>query len=622
MLVSSYGVRRATTRLIPALYQTSQRHAPTQPLVPQQRNTLCTSKQVAKGSLSVLLDIPPLKSSANSSYKRNAKTTEQAPAAPRPDVDLFDAIVHEGIPVQKIRSNFVEACLNADGSAAPIRVDEKFIDQLNACVEQKNAHGAFAVLQQIIDDGYKPTASAYLRVIETCAVAREFDLAEDARKLFTPVFRKYERRSDIMRSARTSIALAHLSCGSPHEALHLLNYPFGSVKSPRELIDAMDIGSNPLTWGCIVRALTAIGEPELAVDVSREAYAAGLPSSDSMTFFLLEALRASGRWQDADAVFQASLASGVTPHERTVGSLLRTLTLPAARRFVDVDRIEQLARMPKEPTARFRTVALIAASSVGRVDLAHEMYAGLEEAAAPNPPDERSSSILIGAYSSLVESGAPPDVIDVEKWHEQVVNKIDVLWAKFEKQIRSKGRTSRLPPRMRDARSRAFQRYLWTKSRCLCCADAARALEDALGDRRFRSELNISVAHFAAVLSGCELTCNVDVLQRVLQLMHEECIQHDPRTLAFAIGALLGQGYTSGAVALVRAHGPAIRSSVALSRQRDYRVSLLLRRLDLLADSVRETLCDNKVNRELWSLSSALENHLRSSSTRPGSGWR
>lgn len=617
-------MRRAATLLVPRADRLLHRAPPRVFSPSPQCSTLCTSRHTATKSLSVLLDIPPLKRTKSAHPSDAAKYSGdiEPPTKRDAEVDLFDAIVHDGVPVYKIRSNVAEVCVTADGSAAPLRIDEELLDRLRKCEQEKDAHGAFALLQHITEEGMSPTAAAFLRVIEICTRAREPELAEDALRSFSPVTRTYERKEDIDRSARTSIALALLSIGEPRDALRILR--FGEVGTIRERIGTMPLSNDEVAWGCVIRALTAVGDPQSAVEAARAALEAGVPPSDSLTFFVLEALRACGRWRDADDTFEAALAAGVQPHERTVGSLLRTLTAPAVRRFVDAERIVTLARIPKDPSSRFRTVALVALASVGEVALAREMHEALVRAAAPNPPDERASSILIGAYASLVEPGAPHDVVDVAAWHARICDEIDELWTQFSTQftdVRTSGGGSAMAARKREARSRAFQRYLWTKARCLRVADAASALENAVADNNMRNALDICTAHFAAVLTGVELTCNAQVLERVLRLMHRERIAHDPRTLAFAIGALLGHGDTHGAVALVRAHGPAIRDGVALAKQRDYRVALLRRRLDLLADSVQDAMNDPAVNAEIASLSEALHAHLRSSS-RPRGSWR
>eukprot|EP00171_Calliarthron_tuberculosum_P017645 IDg17645t1 len=404
---------------------------------------------------------------------------------------------------------------------------------------RENPHGAVALLQSITDDGRKPTAAAFLRVIEICTRAREPELAERVLNTFEPATRTYERPADVDRSARTSIALALLSIGAPRDALRVLR--FDEAGPLRARLAAMQLGQDEVAWGCVVRALTADGEPMAAVEAARSAVAGGVLPSDSLTFFVLEAFRKCGRWRDAGDTFDAALAAGVVPHERTVGSLLRTLTAPPVRRFVDPERIVKLAHLPKEPSTRFCTVALIALASIGQVDAARKMHDVLVRAAAPNPPDERASSIFIGAYASLVEPGAPHDIVDVTSWHARICEEVDEQWALFSSHFSDASASERgsAARRKREARSRAFQRYLWTKARCLRVAEAATSLEHALSDAQTRAALDICTAHFAAVLSGAELTCDAAVLERVLRLMHREHLAHDPlRSLSPSVHCL------------------------------------------------------------------------------------
>ncbi len=384
-------------------------------------------------------------------------------------------------------------------------------------------------------------------------------------------------------------------------------------------MDAMRLGKDELAWGCLIRALTAARIPDQAVAVGREAIQRGVIMSDSLIFFLLEALRAMSRWREADTFFRSSIDSGIAPHERTVGSLLRTLTAPKTRRFVDPERIIELARLPEEPSPRFRVVSLVALASIGEVEEAKRVFRFLEKEAHPDPADERAFSILIGSYASYLEKGVPEHVRDrdIRGWYVQFNASLDELWGKYMSFY------GKVPPgkQAKEARSRAFQRYLWSKSRCMCCEEAADALEDVLKDRAAKKWLNIGQAHFAAVLTGVEITCDTVVLERILDLMEQEGVRHDHRSLAFSIGAMLGQGDTVGAVKLVQRNLPSLVTTHALENQRGYRVKLLLRRLEMLLQSVRESGGEGESAREVARVCRRLETHLESS-LREGGNWR
>ncbi len=578
--------------------------------------------------LSVLLDIPaiesgnefvrPRRAPAQPQPQRTARPKEAGPRKAASNIELFDAIVHEGVSLNKLRADVGEACVLPNGNSVPLRTDERFADMLKTAYQRKNAPMAVKALELIVQSGYKPTSAGYLKAVETCAAAGAFDDVEDLLERYTPHIGTYERETDVLRSARTSVALAYLAADKPMPALRVLRW------SGIDQLEDMELGKCEMGWGCLVRALTKSGDGATAVDVARGALDAGTPMSHSLFFYFLEAYRECGRWREADALLRSveNLEGGTEnsilnatdySKERAVGSVLRTITAPAARRFVDADRVVELASSISEPTSRFRTAALIALSSVGRTKEAREMYDGLAKDLHPNPPDERALSILIGGYCARIEVGAPDDA-DLEQWYGETCDEVDELWGMYRERV------FKTTPNRRDkeARSRAFQRTLWTKSRGLRAADAADQLAEAVV--RYRKDFSVGTAHFAAVLTGTELTCDVETLHRVLELMEAEYIPHDPRTLAFSVGAFLGGGNVYEALQLVREQSNLLLRSNRLAEQRDYRVALLVRRLDMLMQALDEKKL-MKGKKEVYEIAQEFKAHLEKHSG-PTRGWR
>lgn len=529
--------------------------------------------------------------------------------------------MHDGTPVFKIRQQTGEACVNPDGSSAPLKTDESFVERLKRCHEAADAADAVKVLAEISEADLAPTASTFLRVIETCTSSLDLDLAEEVLHSCRPYHGPYEKPAVVQASAKALIAKTYLASARPRDALHVLGwFDHASERNLSGCLDGLKLGSDDLAWGCLIRALTGANLPIQAVAVGREAMQRGVVMSDSLIFFLLEALRAMGAWQEADAFFRSAVDAGTLPHERTVGSLLRTLTAPGTRRFVDRSRVIELVRLPKEPSVRFRVVSLIALASIGEVTEAKSVFGLLEKESDGGQADERAFSILIGSYASFLERGVPDNSTDkdIRGWYAEFIGGLDDAWARY------MAAYGGVPPsrQAKDARSRAFQRFLWAKSRALRPADAVDALEKAVDDKASRKWLNIGQAHFVAVLSGVEATCDTGVMERVLELMAREGVPHDHRSLAFCVSALLGQGDTDAAVRLVQTHLPSLTTPHALEHQRAYRVRLLVRRLQMLVESARDAGRHARAVGELSSVCRRLEERLKRASGASGGSWR
>lgn len=605
-------------------------------------NTNATnSRTYSTRPLSVLLDIPPLEPRKKLNHKHRRLRSPQSPrqliplpsqsvavqAAERKPtrtanrIELFDAIVHQGVSVKKLRGELFESCVLPDGNAVPLRLDEEFAKKLKVAFEEKNAVIACKLMNKIQELGYKPTSAAYLKALETCTAAGSLDEAEDIMENHTPHIRMYEREADVNRSARTSLALAYLARDNPKSALRILRW------DGMKQLESMELGKCEMAWGCLIRALTKSGDGETAISVAHSAFDAGTTMTNSVLFFMLEAFRECGRWQDADTLLRSVQERGIVGgtesmtrseeliEERSVGSLLRTITSPAARRFVDSKRVVELAtNVIKEPSSRFRTVALIALSSIGETKEARQIYDGLLKDAYPNTPDERALSILIGGYCARIERG-PPDDSNIEQWYKEICEEVDELWKMFQSLASI---TTQPRRREKEARSRAFQRVLWAKSRALQVSDATEQLAKIA--REMKDEFNIGTAHFAAVLTGTELTCDVDTLRKVLELMEIEYIPHDPRTLAFSVGCLLGGGDVYAAVALVREQSDYLLHATRLAEQRDYRIALLVRRLEMLVYALAEKH-DLVAKKEIEDIAREFKRHLELHKG-PTRGWR
>jgi len=591
------------------------------------RGTSDYAREFASGPrpLSVLLDIPALDPEKAARKRKSEANAGRSMPAAEDDIELFDAIVHDGVPAHKMRTVVSEACVLPNGSQANIRVDEKYSDEIAKAYESGEAQDAFLVLCEIIERGFLPTARAFIRVVETCASAGDFELAEHILEdsKYSPYIGKYEREEDVKRSAVTSIALAYLSHELPRGALRILGWDAnaGVTENIDATLEEMNLEFCEMSWGCLIRALTKTGESSIAVDVAHAGFKRGVASSPALIFFMLEALRGCGRWKDADALLQATIERLKSDYEdeielsqeRLIGSVLRTLTAPAARRFVNLDRVVELTNSIAKPSLRFRTVSLIALCSVGRMKEARSMYDEIVKDVAPDRPDERALSVLVGGYSACVEIGPPDHTSDVGAWYESICAEVDAVWKEYQTMFPDMPTSKR----SREARSRAFQRVLWTKSRSMKAAECVDELAEVCSDKWMKKACGISTAHFAAILSGTELTCDTETLGKLITLMENEGIMHDPRTLAFVVGTLLGAGDSMGALGEVRKNGAYILAANSLVTERDYRVSLLVRRLEMLEEAVTEK--SSKI--EIKGICSELKNHLRTHKG-PTKGWR
>ncbi len=153
--------------------------------------------------------------------RKKTKPPSGATKKGRGDIELFDAIVHDGTPVYKIRQHVGEVCVQQDGSAADLKLDEDLVDKLQKCYETSDASGAVKILECIHDEGLAPTAGAFLRVIEICATSAQFDLAEGVLEHFKPLHGVYESPDAVQCAAKSAIALSYLGNDRPMDALQV-----------------------------------------------------------------------------------------------------------------------------------------------------------------------------------------------------------------------------------------------------------------------------------------------------------------------------------------------------------------------------------------------------------------
>lgn len=594
-----------------------------------------TVRHGSTGSLSELLDIPieddlsiPAKRGRfppSTVVQGNGIVTSQGTKPPA-HFELFDAIVHDGVPVLKMKKSPGGCCVLPCGGEPDLRTDERLTEQLARAEKNGDPEDALDVLDNILEAGLIPTAGTYLRIIELCTRNNAIDHAEDLLDNHTPFIHAYEQKAAVYRSARCAIALAHLAEDKPKRALSILKWAPSRPRTREEVtsenetiherLDAMELGVCEVAWGCVIRALTKL-DSKLAVEVANIATSRNVPLTATMTFFTLEALRANGRWADADALLEASPRAPDRMHERMVGSVLRALTAPHARKFVEPERVVTLAASIENPTIRFNRVALLSLCAVGRSNEARAVFNTIYEQSKPKAVDERAYSVLIGCYCAAVDIGPPSECVEVQAWYRDLCDELDEVWERYRVDFSHKPKKTAM-----EARSRAFQRVLWAKSRALHVAEACDMLDDACGDPALKAEFNVGRAHFAAVLSGAELTCDTKSMKRVLEVMQREGVHHDPRTVAFVIGASLGTGDVAAACKVVSEEAPRILES--LRHERDYRVALLLRRLEMLKDAVRDARLGNDTQDEVCHLMRRLKRHLnrRDEGFRPSRGWR
>ncbi|CDF41251.1 unnamed protein product [Chondrus crispus] len=350
-----------------------------------------------------------------------------------------------------------------------------------------------------------------------------------------------------------------------------------------EKLDELKLGRDTVAWGVLVKALTKLGHPGVAVAVVDVALARDVGLTDSLVHLTIDALRALGRPRQAEWLFDEAVQKGLQPRERTVASLLLTLTSKAEKRTLDTARIEQLVDMVPEPTPRFRNTALLVLTAAGSLQRFEKLFKDIAEEGTPS---EHAFSALMAGYEKHFkvgwESGGAEE--DTTKARMAVADRVEEQWEAFLQAYGSSKPRSKVLKRVRGA---FLHRYLRVQTMCFRLGNAVDVLK-RVADGEIIG-LEVSAGQVNGVLGAVEMACDVREMRRVLDVMESIGVRHDVRTLTFCVGTHLGDGNVDAALKLVRNEAPRLLAGGYQDEMlRQYHWGLFERRLDMLRSALEE----------------------------------
>lgn len=511
--------------------------------------------------------------------------------SPRPS-SLYEALVNpskqrRGRHYNDQNARFQENVASAtNGETIDDRIQLAFRDRLADCIETENAEGASTVLDDIVAKGYIPTGRAVIMAIDAAIASGQLPLGERALSYLD------DRLDDgVALSARTVLAVAFSTRGAYTDALRVMQLKdweafanSGSIAIAAQ-VDQLSLGRDTVAWGVLIKSLTKLGYPRTAVTVVDLAMKQSVGMTDSMLHLTIDALRRVGKWEEAIWLFDRALEKGVVPHERTLASALLALTGRQARMHVDVKKVEEIIDMAPNPSGKFMSVALMALSSVGSLVRTEQLFYELSEMGTEGIADEIAFSCMMTAYSCYLDRYSDEDERQREKIYVEISHKADDLWHSYLKAYR----LQRPSGMTRSEREMMLSKYLRTKTRCFCSKEAVATLEEITERKEMYPWLDIRLYHVTAVMGAVELSCDVGLMERLLNVMRRNGLQHDMRSLAFTVGTVIGDGDMGRGLTFVREEA----SDLLLREElrggfRDYYPALLLRRLRLLASGFME----------------------------------
>lgn len=488
----------------------------------------------------------------------------------------------------------------SDGTPISKPESDQFVKQLRDCVAATDAQRAIHLLQELRTKHYTPTARAVILVIDACVAANQLDYGEHALAFLHSTNEQQDStsthpdNSDGFRAARTVLAVAYTSKGAFEQAAHTMG-----LFDWRELSDfntdalstrlsELQLGTNAVSWGVIVKVLTKLQQPEAAVSVVDAAMRAGVGMTDSFLHLTVDALRGAGKWREAVWIFNRACEKGLQPHERTIASVLLAMSSKQARVETDPESIHHIVQKARDPSPKFMLSALMALSSVGHVEPCERLFDELGACNERGVASELAFSCMMAAYVNVLQQlSESEDDVQREKTYVEMNGKSDELWRRYlttYRLVRPTGST-------RSERNSMLIKYLMVKTRSFRTEEAVEVLEQIAFKRHLYPWMEIQISHVTMVMGAVELCCDVNMLNRLLEVMRSSDLVHDMRSLGFAVGTLVSDGDLTAALQLVRAE-----FALLLARRqrrldasfRRYHPALLLRRLELLASGFED----------------------------------
>lgn len=484
----------------------------------------------------------------------------------------------------------IEPPLVTDPLALPDDLSRAWRFRLEDCARSADVSGAAAVLADISAQNRHPSVHAIALAVDAATAACDMDQAElfireMSSSLLIDNGSETDARHDTLRYSKTKVALTYAQAGKYEDALRVME--LASILSlvrehsnRRDVVEAIistvndvkaDLGHSAGSWGVVVRALCGLGLPHAAVAVADKAVNLGVPMTDGFLQITLDALRMTGRWQDAAWLFETSIQKGLTPSERTISSALRALTCRNARKLVDVEQVDRVAALAENASEPMLSNCIVAFSAIGAVAKVEQMFTqlALQHACTPS---KFCFSARMASYANFIEllDDTTVDEVRREDIYGELNEKADGCWYEFLRAYRlvesSKGlsesddsekMTGSQTTNAKHAveNSNVLKNYLRTKVRCFKTDEALAVLENIVDRGRQSPGINISSAHVATVLGAIELCSDVGMLERILKVMRESGVRHDMRSVAFTIGTFLGDGDLERALRTVREEG-------------------------------------------------------------------
>lgn len=482
-----------------------------------------------------------------------------------------------------------------DGTPISKPESDLFVKQLKDCGAATDAQRAIGLLQELQAKHYTPTARAVILVIDACVAANQLDYGERALAFLQSTNEHQDSTSshpddiDGLRAARTVLAVAYTSKGAYKQAAHTMG-----LFDCRELsqlnsealstrLSELQLGTNAVSWGVIVKILTKLHQSKAAVSVVDAAMRAGVGMTDSFLHLTVDALRAAGKWREAVWIFDRACEKGLQPHERTIASVLLAMSSRQARLETDPESIHRIVQKARDPSPKFMLSALMALSSVGHVEPCERLFDELGACNERGVASELAFSCMMAAYVNILQQhGESDDDVLREKTYMNVNEKGDELWRRYlttYRLVRPTGLT-------RSERDSMLIKYLMLKTRSFRTEEAVKVLDEIAFKRHMYPWMEVQISHVTMVMGAVELCCDVNMLNRLLEVMRASNLVHDMRSLGFAVGTLVTDGDLTAALQLVRAEfGPLLvrRQRRLDTCFRPYHPALLLRRLELLA---------------------------------------
>lgn len=506
--------------------------------------------------------------------------------------DLYSALVYEDESRHHAKIWTGAMAVTRDGTRISEAEDAEFGKRLERCDSQETPENPLDVISDITRKGYIPSARAFILAIETCIANSEYEDAERALSILEALPRDHATRTPrLVCIARTLLAFSYTSAGLYEEALRVMGFPNKPFargdKQLTKILNSIGLGRDTLAWGVLVKSLTKLDSAETALAVVDESMRQGAGMTDSLLHLTIDSLRRLQRWREADWVFTTAVEKGVKPSEITLGSILLTLTSKRARRVVDRARVEQIVEMAKHPSPKFMRVALMALTSVGIMERAEALFYELGHQEEDGIPNEASFGYLMTGYGNYLELLTIEDIdhVTVNKKYEDINKKSDLLW---EMHLQHYGHQVARRSK-RETKNLLLRNYIRVKTRCFKVKEAVDVLEEVVSNREKYPMLEVSTGHICTVLGAVELSCDVEQLERLMNIMQVENINHDMRSLAFSIGTHIGDGNLTAALKLVKEELAEVVQRETITMQfRQHHPILLVRRLETLKTGLRE----------------------------------